>query len=275
MIPLEDKFNDILGKARRGLGLSLGDLARQSGCEESQLQGWEAGHSVPEDSVLTRLAEALRLVPSRLLDSTHKRWYPATPPARMKSFLTITSSFGDMLVNAYLVWDVSTREAALFDTGTDFPAIRGPIESHPLRLKYLFLTHTHVDHVALLDEIRKAWKPEVVTSKGEFVPNATVAAEGRSFDLGRIRIKVFETEGHSPGGLTYAVQNLGERLPQVAVVGDALFAGSVGGPKFSYERLLGNLRKKILTLPDDTILAPGHGPLTTVGEEKKHNPFFS
>jgi len=274
VIPLEDKFNDILGKARRGLGLSVDKLAGLAECSEKQLQDWEAGNSVPEDSAITRLAGALQLAPSRLLDSAHGRWHPVPSNPRIKNFLQLTSSYGGMLVNAFLVWDVATREAALFDTGTDFQAIREQIESNPLRLKYLFLTHAHVDHVALLDEIRTAWAPEVITSKGEYVPNAAVAGEGRSFDLGRIQIEVLETEGHSPGGLTYIVRNLGERLPMVAVVGDALFAGSVGGPKFSYERLLGNVRRKVLTLPDDTVLAPGHGPLTTVGEEKKHNPFF-
>lgn len=273
-LPLEDKFNDILGKARRGLGLSTSDVAKQAECSEKNLQDWEAGKSVPEDSVITRLANSLQLAPSRLLDSAHDRWHPEPPSPRIKNFLQLSSSYGDMLVNAFLVWDVATREAALFDTGTDLQVIREQIESTPLHLKYLFLTHAHVDHIALLDEIRSAWTPEVITSKGEYVANAAVAGEGRSFELGRIRVDVLETEGHSPGGLTFVIRNLGERLPLVAVVGDALFAGSVGGPKFSYERLLGNVRKKVLSLPDDTVLAPGHGPLTTVGEEKKHNPFF-
>jgi hydroxyacylglutathione hydrolase len=271
---LEDNFSDIIGKARRGLGLSAAEVAQLSGSEEDRLQAWESGRAVPDDAALTRLAKTLRLTPDRLIDIARGRWKPPPLTEKVPNFLQITSSYGGMLVNAYLAWDPGTKTAALFDTGADFTAIQKAIRDRSLKVTHLFLTHTHADHVALLEEVRKGWKPEVITSKGEFVPDATIAAEGRSFSIGKIAIQVLETEGHSPGGLTFVLSNLGEGLPEVAVVGDALFAGSVGGPKVSYERLLNNIKRKVLTLPDDTILAPGHGPLTTVGEEKRHNPFL-
>jgi len=273
MQALEDNFGDILGKARLGLGLSVSDVARRCGCQERDLQGWESGRPAPDDATIARLAETLRLHPARLLDSAHQRWHPPPVSTRPGNLLQIVTHFGGMLVNAYLIWDTASGDAAFFDTGTDFAALREPVVSEKLRVKYLFLTHTHADHIALLEEVRRAWKPEVVTSKGEYVPDASVAAEGRGFELGKLRIEVLETEGHSPGGLSYLVKDPGTRA-RAAIVGDALFAGSVGGPKFSYHRLLDNLRKKILTLPEDTVLAPGHGPLTTVGEEKAHNPFL-
>src|SRR4029077_16559458 len=78
--------------------------------------------------------------------------------------------------------------------------------------------------------------------------------------------------GHSRGGVTYVVSGLPNRI---AVVGDSMFASSMGGGGVSYADALRNNREQILTLPDNTILCPGHGPLTTVGEEKKHNPFFA
>lgn len=275
MLALEDNVGDILGKARRGLGLSHGELARRAGCDESALRSWESGNSAPEDAVVSRLARTLQLEPSRLIEIARLRWKPApTAESVLKHFSQITSSYGNMLVNAYLTWDGATHEAALFDTGTDLAQIGEAIRSRSLKLKYLFFTHTHPDHVALLEEIQRGWKPEVITSKGEFVYHATVAAEGRAFQVGSIRVEVLETEGHSPGGLSFVLQSADKHAPLIAVVGDALFAGSVGGPKFSYERLLRNLRTKILTLPDDAVLAPGHGPMTTVGEEKSHNPFF-
>ena len=80
------------------------------------------------------------------------------------------------------------------------------------------------------------------------------------------------TSGHSPGGMTYVVMGL-ER--PIAVVGDSLFAGSMGGGNVSYEDAIRNNREKILNLPDETIVCPGHGPLTTVGKEKRENPFFA
>src|SRR5438477_221430 len=80
------------------------------------------------------------------------------------------------------------------------------------------------------------------------------------------------TCGHSSGGMTYVVNGL---APPIAIVGDSIFAGSMGGGNVSYDDALRNNLKKILTLPDETIICPGHGPMTTVGEEKQHNPFFA
>jgi hydroxyacylglutathione hydrolase len=80
------------------------------------------------------------------------------------------------------------------------------------------------------------------------------------------------TSGHSPGGMTFVVTGLSR---PVAIVGDSLFAGSMGGGNVSYDDALRNNREKILTLPDETIVCPGHGPLTSVGKEKRDNPFFA
>ena len=92
------------------------------------------------------------------------------------------------------------------------------------------------------------------------------------FELGGLRIDLLQTSGHSVGGITYWVRGL--QRP-VAIVGDAIFAGSMGGGMVSYEDALRNNREKILALPEETVLCPGHGPLTTVGEERQHNPFFA
>jgi glyoxylase-like metal-dependent hydrolase (beta-lactamase superfamily II) len=103
-------------------------------------------------------------------------------------------------------------------------------------------------------------------------PGAEPFDEGTSFTVGGLTIGTRLTSGHSRGGTTFVVDGLAE---PVAVVGDAIFAGSMGGGMVSFGEALRNNREKILTLPDDTILCPGHGPLTTVGEEKLHNPFFA
>jgi len=85
-------------------------------------------------------------------------------------------------------------------------------------------------------------------------------------------VKSYTTSGHSVGGTTYLIEGL-ER--PIAVVGDAMFAGSMGGGMVSFPDAWKNNREKILTLPDETILCPGHGPMTSVGEEKRNNPFFA
>jgi glyoxylase-like metal-dependent hydrolase (beta-lactamase superfamily II) len=124
-------------------------------------------------------------------------------------------------------------------------------------LEAIFITHSHGDHVEALPAIQRAH------------PNAKVRHD--SACIGDLEVTAAATPGHSADGVTYVVR--GGKLP-VAYVGDSLFAGSVGGANYSYEALLKNVREKILSLPDETLLCPGHGPLTTVAEEKHHNPFF-
>ena len=96
--------------------------------------------------------------------------------------------------------------------------------------------------------------------------------EGKRFRVASLEIEARLTSGHSPGGMTYVVTGLSR---PVAIVGDSLFAGSMGGGNISYEDALRNNREKILTLPDETIVCPGHGPLTSVGKENRENPFFA
>ena len=96
--------------------------------------------------------------------------------------------------------------------------------------------------------------------------------DGHTFRVGNLRIETRRTSGHSRGGVTYFVTGLKRRL---AIVGDAMFAGSMGGGLVNFEEALQTNRANILTLPDDTVICPGHGPLTTVGEERLHNPFYA
>jgi glyoxylase-like metal-dependent hydrolase (beta-lactamase superfamily II) len=137
-----------------------------------------------------------------------------------------------------------------------------------LMLKYLFLTHTHPDHVA---DIPALAAPVVLVSEREPHPAAQTFAPGTIWQLGGLTVESRSTWGHSKGGTTFVVRGLSQ---PVAIVGDALFASSMGGGAVSFPDALATNRKEIFTLPDDTVIAPGHGPLTTVGEEKAHNSFY-
>ena len=141
-----------------------------------------------------------------------------------------------------------------------------------LAIKMILLTHSHPDHIADLPRLREETGASIYVSAREPVLGAESIEEGKRFSLGKINIDTRLTWGHSRGGMTYVVHGLAR---PVAVVGDSLFAGSMGGGSVSYEDALQNNLKKILTLPDDTIICPGHGPMTTVAEEKVHNPFFA
>src|SRR5262249_14811842 len=112
--------------------------------------------------------------------------------------------------------------------------------------------------------------PAYVGEKEQFSDAESFAA-GKTFHVGNLKIETRQKSGHARGGITYVVSGLARRL---AGVGDALFACSMGGGMISYEEALRTNRKEIFSLPDDTVVCPGHGPLTTIGEQKKHNPFY-
>ena len=143
---------------------------------------------------------------------------------------------------------------------------------HKLDVQLILLTHAHPDHVADLPALREETGADVFTPAREPVPGAEPIDEGKKFRLGNLQIDTRLTWGHSPGGMTYVVTGLAR---PIAIVGDSLFAGSMGGGNVSYRDALQNNLEKILTLPDETIICPGHGPMTTVAEEKQHNPFFA
>jgi glyoxylase-like metal-dependent hydrolase (beta-lactamase superfamily II) len=143
---------------------------------------------------------------------------------------------------------------------------------HKLDVQLILLTHAHPDHIADLPALREETGADVFTPAREPVPGAEPIDEGKEFRLENLQIDTRLTWGHSPGGMTYVVTGLAR---PIAVVGDSLFAGSMGGGNVSYRDALQTNLEKILTLPDETIICPGHGPMTTVGEEKQHNPFFT
>jgi glyoxylase-like metal-dependent hydrolase (beta-lactamase superfamily II) len=191
----------------------------------------------------------------------------------VKGLASFNSPFGDMTVNSYVIWDEGTREAAVFDTGADASELLDFLLNAGLAAKYLFLTHTHGDHILELDRVvEKTGAAAFVGDKEPALEGATAFPAGKTFQLGSLRIETRLTWGHAQGGITYVVHGLEK---PVAVVGDAVFAGSMGGGGVSYADALRTNREEIMSLPDETVLAPGHGPLTTVGEQKVSNPFLA
>lgn len=270
-LPLEDNFQDVIAKAQRGLGISDADLARRAEVSLEDLQLLRSGQT--RDAVLRRVARHLGLSPDALEALAHQRWYPRIPDFPT-GFAAFSSRHGEMLVNSYLIWDPRARVAAAFDTGADCTAMLDIIATEGLRLRYVFLTHTHPDHLADLPRLAEATKAEVWSSELEPVPHpgARTFPENAHFHVGSLAVKTLLTTGHSPGQTTFYITGLSWPL---AVVGDAMFASSMGGSATHFKDQLRNNRRKILSLPRDTVLACGHGPLTTLDQEKVHNPFFA
>lgn len=207
------------------------------------------------------------------------------------SFRVHVMEVGPLAVNAYILEDPASRKAVVVDPGGDGEALLSEIGDRGLSVEKILLTHGHFDHVGAVGLLRERTgapvhiHPDDVDRMlgakrqgmlfGLWVPSPpkpdVLVAEGDTVPFAGAEFRVAHTPGHTPGCVTYMVGRM-------AFVGDLIFAGSIGRtdlPGGSYETLLESVRRKIFVLPDDTVLLPGHGPATTVGEEKRSNPFFT
>jgi glyoxylase-like metal-dependent hydrolase (beta-lactamase superfamily II) len=269
MIALEDNVADIIRKAQRGLDISDSELANKAGVSAQIIRKLRDGDV--DESALQSIAPVLGLDGRALGEMAQGEWRPNGIES-LEGLAQFTTDYNGMIVNAYVVWDPASHAAAAFDTGADCREMLRFAKHHKLNVQLILLTHAHADHVADLPALREETGADVFTPTREPVPGAEPIEEGKKFRLGNLQIDTRLTWGHSPGGMTYVVTGLEH---PIAIVGDSLFAGSMGGGNVSYGDALRNNLEKILTLSDETIICPGHGPMTTVGEEKQHNPFFA
>lgn len=265
---MEDNFEDVLGKALRGTGISGEILEFLTGVPAETIARLQEGEL--DEDALRKVAPPLGLDGDSLVERARGSWRPA--PVELEGLRQFNTDYDDMTVNYYLVWDPTSKVAALFDTGTDVSGALALVDELGLALTTLFLSHTHLDHIMDRKAV-EAHSPDVVTRVNALEPaqGAVRFQPGDAFSIGTLRVSTRLTKGHSPGGTSYVIHGLAK---PVAIVGDALFAQSMGGGMVSYQDALATNRSEIFTLPDDTVVCPGHGPMSTVGEEKAHNPFF-
>ncbi len=200
-------------------------------------------------------------------------------------------SLGIYQANCYILHDEKTKETAVIDPGGDFPELKSYIESNALSIKYIILTHGHGDHIGALKELKDYSGAavcihkddhEMLTSKSknysELIVNKAVEMsadrlleDGDVLRLGVSELRIMHTPGHSRGGIcVYCEGNL--------FSGDTLFAGSIGRTDLnggSFDEIIASIKNKILLLPEDTEVHPGHGSSTTIAIEKKMNPFLN
>ena len=274
LMNLEDSIGDILSKARVSTQTKVGEAAGAAGLSVDAYHQFEESGRAPAGVRWGDLGAKLTLNGTRL-KRQHDGWRPKPVDlSNWRELRVIPSSGDDLTVNCYFAWDEVTREAALFDTGFDAAAIIRLVEENQLQLKHLFITHSHGDHVAALAPLRERFPKARLHSGSRHAP---VDQRNRANDfimMGSLRITNRETPGHAGDGVTYIVGNWPEDGAHVAIVGDAVFAGSMGGAREFLDLARQKVREQIFSLPEETLICPGHGPLTTVGEEKENNPWF-
>ena len=272
---LEDHLGDILRKARAMTGIAAATAANAAGLGEGEYTALEDSGKGAQKISFGGVAAALGLNAAKL-ESIAKGW---TPPAidlsAWRELRQISTTDGGNTVHCYLVWDEVTRDAALFDCGWNADEVLKTIATEQLQLKHVFITHSHPDHMGGLQQVREAFPKLILHTDSRHAPPQHKNRRNDCIHLGSLRITNRETPGHAEDGVTYIVGNWPEDAPHVAIVGDAIFAGSMGGAPQHGELAKQKIREQILSLPADTLLCPGHGPVTTVTEEKAHNPFFS
>lgn len=212
------------------------------------------------------------------------------PESSRSSFEVIQIPVGAFRANCYLVFCSDSRKAVIIDPGDEGELILQTIREQKLEPEWILLTHGHGDHIGAVGFLKKAldlkvgihWEEANMLTDarvnlsvlfGESIlspPADRLFREGDTFDLGDSAIKVLFTPGHSPGGSSFLID-------RHVFTGDALFKETVGRTDFpgsSHSRLIKGIRENILALDDDVIVYPGHGPTSTVGEERRYNPYL-
>lgn len=271
---LEDNLGDVIRKARKASGVEPETAAKAAGLSVEELSAIEQTGESNAKTNYPALAKVLNLSAPKL-EGIAKGWMPSPKDtSRWRGFRMITTEGGGMTVNCYLVWDEASREAALFDTGWSAEPIFKILDEEKLQLKHLFLTHTHEDHIAALEPIRARFPEVTMHTDAKSAPPQHKNKRDECVHLGSLRITNRETVGHAEDHVIYIIGNFPGGVPQIAIIGDTIFSGSLATGFISWDQLKERVRSQIFSLPDDTLLGAGHGPLTTVAEEKEHNPFF-
>jgi hydroxyacylglutathione hydrolase len=271
---LEDHIGDIIRKARSMKNVPTGAAAQAAGLTDAELSTLQDTGIITKRPNFTTLATLIDLNAAKL-EVIADGWRPSEKDlSQWRELRVFTTAGDDITVNCYLVWDEVQRDAALFDTGFDAKPILDTIAAEGLVLRHIFITHSHPDHMAELGALRDAFPKARIHTSSKSAPVDQRNKPSEIVHLGGLRVTYRETPGHAEDAVTYLVGNWQEDAPHVAIVGDAIFAGSMGRGNDSWDLARQKVREQILSLPPETLLCPGHGPLTTVAEEKERNPFF-
>jgi len=274
-LPLEDELGDVLEKALRGAEMTARTLADRARVDAARIRDAMDYRSDLSCDELRRIAAALGLNEVGLCALGAGR-YPRPEISGLPFDLhALHMAHGIGVANAYLVAETGASHGLLFDAGADFSALRRNWPRAIEKIDAIFLTHVETEHTGGWCEALAAFgATQAFVPEGATVPCTDPLGEGSSRVFGHLEVRAFRTPGHCEAHNCYLVRSRARPdAPALLVSGDLLFAGSVGGGYFCPRRLLAQLRRIMESVPPDTVVAPGHGPLTTIKNERQFNPF--
>ncbi|MBC5798482.1 MAG: MBL fold metallo-hydrolase [Candidatus Eremiobacteraeota bacterium] len=272
---LEDDFSDVLRKAKRGVEIDDEALGNATGLAPARISDWTRGDGIPSDDEARALARVLRLDPGKFADAAAQRWHPDVAlPEYVRHH-----PHDPHPSNGYLFFLQDGKTAALIDPAGLPQTLMNAIAEGPYALRYILITHKHEDHCDATADVARAFPDaQIVMHRadafaiGPLAAKALPIVDGDELPFGdAASIRMLHTPGHTDGSSSFLFRS-------TLFTGDTLFAGSVGGAagdRSTYGDILDSVRTKFFALDDATVVMPGHGPPSTIGEERAHNPFFT
>jgi len=274
-VPLEDELGDVLDKAMRRAGLNDESLAARTGVRAGRILDAIDYRSELTTEELSKLARVLGLNEVGLC-ALAAASYPQ-PEIGPLPFCVwpLRMPHGIGVVNAYLVGECGGSRAVLFDTGAGVKALDAVWPDAILGIDAVFLTHIEPEHAGgLCDVVARFGVTAAFIPRRAESPCGRPMGEGEVKNFGPLEITAYTTPGHAEAHNCYLVRApIARHGGGLLVSGDLVFAGSAGGGYFSHEQLGANLNRVLSAVPPSTVIAPGHGPLTTVENELRYNPF--
>lgn len=271
---LEDDFSDVLRKAQRGTQTDTPALAHLTGISSEAIDAWRAGTGVPSADEARALALPLRLDPGKLAERAAGGWEPRVDlPAYVRHH-----PHDPHPSNGYVFFLDDGKTAALIDPAGLPATLVKAVNAGPYKLRYILITHSHADHCDATADVARAFPDAQIVMHasdsaaiGSLANRALPIVDGDELPFGEgANIRMLHTPGHTDGSSCFLFRS-------TLFTGDTLFAGSVGGAFgeiSTYADILASVKFKIFALDDGTVLMPGHGPPSTIAEERAHNPFF-
>lgn len=257
---LFNTYNKIISRARQGLGWSIRTLSDKVGVKPHDVVMIEEGR----DPCQSIIAETLGLSFNKLEKIYQNKYMEPKIKEKIGKDLTLKKyevEVGGVVANTYVLVKGKSKEDYLFvdAVGASDQAIRLVESNMP---HALLITHGHFDHRAGQEIVKQKFTDIKIIEAGK-----DIKTDG-PIDISGFNVKAIRTPGHTEDSVCYLVDE------QILFTGDTIFAGSIGKPNYDYQILLKSIKEKVFSLPESVIIAPGHGPLTTVAHEKVHNPFF-